>query len=134
VAERDANSAGINVSGNARVNRLEVHGDVVGRDKVVGALQEEADAAQDRQQLLDLVAKLQTQVSTLEEADAGLRQDAGDELQKAQQAGQQGDKNRFIEKLEAARGYLERIAEVLPIGLQLAQTVATIATRANGLW
>jgi len=134
VAEGDASSAGINVSGNARVNKLEVHGDVVGRDKVVGALQEEADTAADRQQLLELVAKLQAQVSALEDADSGLRQDAGDELHKAQEAGEQGDKNRFLEKLDAARGYLERIAEVLPIGLQLAQTVATVAQRANGLW
>ncbi len=134
MAEREASNAGINVSGNARVNKLEVHGDVVGRDKVVSALQEGADAAQDRRQLLELVARLQAQVSALEDADAGLRQDAGDELQKAQQAGEQGDKHRFLEKLESARGYLERIAEVLPVGLQLAQTVATLAQRANGLW
>ena len=134
MAERDPSSAGINISGNARVSKIDVQGDVVGRDKVIGALAEEASAAQDREQLLALIVKLQEQVKALEEAPGGLTQDAGDELQKAQQAGEHGDRNRLLEKLDAARGYLERIAEVVPVGLQLAQTVATIAQRANGLW
>ena len=41
---------------------------------------------------------------------------------------------RFLEKLDTARGFLERIAEALPVGIQLAQTAAMIATRASGLW
>ena len=134
MAERDASSAGINIGGNARVNKIDVQGDVIGRDKVVGAIEDEAHAAQDRQQLLDALAKLQAQVDALEQAPAALKTDAHDDLDKAKQAGEQGDKNRLLEKLESARGYLEKMAEFVPIGLQLAQTVATIATRANGLW
>ena len=134
MAENEGTSAGINVGGNARVSRIDVQGDVVGRDKVVGATPEDAAAAQDRAQLLAVLAQLQEQVKALESAPTGLRQDAADELGKAQQAGEQGDKGRFLEKLETARGYLERIAEALPVGIQLAQTVAMIATRASGLW
>ena len=134
MAERDASSAGINIGGNARVSKIDVQGDVIGRDKVVGAIDDEAQAAQDRQQLLDALAKLQAQVDALEQAPSGLKSDAHDDLDKAKQAGEQGDKNRLLEKLESARGYLERMAEFVPIGLQLAQTVATIAQRANGLW
>ena len=134
MAQSEGSSSGINVGGNARVNKIDVRGDVIGRDKVIGALADEASAAQDREQLLALIARLQEQVKALEQAPSGLKDDASDELQKAHQAGQEGDRNRFLEKLESARGYLERIAEALPIGLQLAQTVATIAQRANGLW
>lgn len=134
VAERDASSAGISIGGNARVSKIDVQGDVIGRDKVIGAISDEAQAAQDRQQLLDALSKLAAQVKALEEAPSGPKQDASDDLQKAQQAGADGDKSRLLEKLDSARGYLERIAEVVPIGLQLAQTVATIAQRANGLW
>jgi len=134
VPENEGSSAGINVGGNARVNRIDVQGDVVGRDKVVGATPEDASAAQDRAQLLAVLAQLQEQVKALEAAPAGLKEDASDELTKAQQAGEQGDKGRFLEKLDTARGYLERLAEALPVGLQLAQTVAMIAQRASGLW
>jgi hypothetical protein len=134
VAENEGSSAGINIGGSARVSRIDVQGDVVGRDKIVGATPEDAAAAQDRAQLLAVLAQLQEQVKALEAAPSGLREDASDELSKAKQAGEQGDKGRFLEKLETAHGYLERIADALPVGIQLAQTVAMIATRAAGLW
>ncbi len=131
MAERDPRGTGINISDSARVNRIEVHGDVIG---VYNAMGDDARAAQDRQQLLAVLARLQEQVTALEDAPTGLREDAGDELQKAQKAAEQGDRSRFLEKLESAKGYLERVAELVPVGLQMAQTVATIAQRAQGLW
>jgi hypothetical protein len=134
VAERDANSAGINISGNARVSKIDVQGDVIGRDKIIGALADEASAVQDRQQLLNVIAKLQEQITALEEAPTGLREDASGELDKARKAGEQGDKGRLLDKLETARGYLEKMVELVPVGMQLAQTVALIAQRAQGLW
>jgi DNA repair exonuclease SbcCD ATPase subunit len=134
VAERDPSSAGINIGGNARVSKIDVQGDVIGRDKVIGALADEASAAQDREQLLALIVQLQAQVKALEEAPESIREDASDELEKARKAGEQGDKSRLLEKLETARGYLEKMVELVPVGVQLAQAVAAIAQRANGLW
>ena len=138
MADRDTNdqpsSAAFHLGQGARINKIDIQGNVAGRDVVIGTTTDQIAAAQDRQQLLALVARLQEQVKALEEAPAGLRGDAGDELRKAQEAGQQGDKDRLVEKLETARGYLERIGESLPAGLALAQAVAALAQRATGLW
>jgi hypothetical protein len=128
-------SAGIYLGEGARIGKLDVSGNVAGRDVVVGAkLADAAAEAGDRQQLLEILKQLEEQVAALHEAPSGLRSDTTDELRKAREAGEQGDADRLGEKLETARSYLERIGQALPAALTLAQAVAAIATRAAGLW
>src|SRR3979411_1793888 len=107
MGQRDLESAGIYMEQGASIKTVSIGGNVVGRDLTIGA-----DAAVDeRQRLLGEIEDLRAQVAALAEANPGLRDDAHDELSKAKTAGAQGDTNRLVEKLEAARGYLERLGE-----------------------
>src|SRR5690349_13735862 len=134
MTESEPTSSAINLNRGSRVGRIEIHGNVAGRDVVLQALADEASTAQDRQQVLELLARIEQRVAALEAAPPGLRGDAVDELRKAHDAGAQGDKSRLSEKLAAARDYLMRIGSEIPDALALAQTVATIATKVVGLW
>jgi hypothetical protein len=133
VAERDSESTAFSVGKGARIGKIEVHGHVAGRDVVVGTTPADAASAQDLPQVLELLHRLEEQIAALAEAPAGLRADARDEVQKAHQAGAQGDTERLVEKLGTAQGYLERIGQSLPAAVTLAQTVATLAQRISGL-
>ena len=129
MGQRDLESAGIYMEQGASIKTVSIGGNVVGRDLTIGA-----DAAVDeRQRLLAEIEDLRVQVAALAEANPGLRDDAHDELSKAKTAGEQGDTNRLVEKLEAARGYLERLGQDLPSALALAGTVATLVQRVAGL-
>ena len=126
--QRDLESAGIYMEQGASIKSVSV-GNLAGRDLTIGA-----DAGVDeRQRLLAEIEELRAQVAALAEANPGLRDDAHDELSKAKTAGEQGDTNRLVEKLEAARGYLERLGKDLPSALALAGTVATLVQRVAGL-
>ena len=126
--QRDLESAGIYMEQGASIKSVSV-GNLAGRDLTIGA-----DAAVDeRKRLLAEIEELRAQVAALAEANPGLRDDAHDELSKAKTAGEQGDTNRLVEKLEAARGYLERLGKDLPSALALAGTVATLVQRVAGL-
>jgi hypothetical protein len=129
MVQRDLESAGIYMEQGASIKTVSIGGNVVGRDLTIGA-----DAAVDeRQRLLAEIEDLRAHVAALAEANPGLRDDAHDELSKAKTAGEQGDTNRLVEKLEAARGYLERLGKDLPSALALAGTVATLVQRVAGL-
>jgi hypothetical protein len=134
VAEHEPNSAAFHLGQGGRIGKIDIRGNVAGRDVVLGPTTADAEAAQDRQQLLALVLKLQEQVAALEQAPTGLKADAADELRKAHEAGQEGDSARLTEKLGTARDYLERIGQSLPAALALAQAVAAVAARAAGLF
>jgi hypothetical protein len=134
VADNEPSSAAFHLGQGARIGKVDVRGNVAGRDVVVGTTAADAEAAEDRQQLLALVLRLQEQVAALQEAPQGLKEDAADELRKAHEAGQQGDAGRLTEKLDTARGYLERIGQTLPSALALAQAIAAVAARAAGLF
>ncbi len=128
MVQRDLESAGIYMEQGASIKSVSV-GNLAGRDLTIGA-----DAGVDeRQRLLAEIEELRAQVAALAEANPGLRDDAHDELSKAKTAGEQGDTNRLVEKLEAARGYLERLGKDLPSALALAGTVATLVQRVAGL-
>jgi hypothetical protein len=134
VAESHANdSTAFHLEQGARIGKLSVGGNVAGRDVVIGVTPADAEKATDRQQVLELLERLEAAVGKLEEAPSGLRADAVDELRKAKQAGQEGDTQRLAEKLETAHGYLDRIASTLPAALSLAQAVALLAQRIPGL-
>ncbi len=132
MAERESESTAFSLGKGARIGKIEVGGHVAGRDVAVGSTPADAASAQDMPQVLELLRRLEEQITELAEAPAGLRDDAQDELRKAQQAGTQGDTQRLVEKLGTARGYLERIGHTLPAALTLAQTVATLAQRISG--
>jgi hypothetical protein len=133
-ADHEPTSAAINLGRGAHIDKLDIRGSVAGRDVNIGITPADAAVAQDRQEVLKLLLRLQEEVAALQEAPSALRGDAGDELRKAHDAGEQGDSGRLVEKLESARGYLERIGQTLPAALGIAQTVAAIASRAAGLW
>jgi hypothetical protein len=134
LAERQSNdSAAFHLERGARIDKLSVGGNVAGRDVVIGVTPADAEKATDRQQVIELLERLEAEVAKLEEAPPGLRADAADELRKAKQAGQEGDTQRLAEKLETAHGYLERITATLPAALSLAQAVAMLAQRIPGL-
>ncbi len=133
MASGELGSAAFQVGQGARIGNIEVGGNVAGRDVVVGVTAAEASAVKDRQEVLALLTRLQDQVAALAEAPSSLRDDAHDELRKAKEAGEQGNTDRLVEKLETAHGYLERIAATLPAAIGLAQAVATLGQRVIGL-
>jgi hypothetical protein len=132
MAERDSESTAFSLGKGARIGKIEIGGHVVGRDVVVSAAPADASAAQRLPEVLVVLKRLEEQIADLAEAPAGLRDDAQDEVRKAQNAGEQGDTQRLVEKLGTAQGYLERIGQSLPAAVTLAQTVATIAQRITG--
>ena len=132
MSQRESDSTAFSVGKGARIGRINVGGNVAGRDVVVGTTPAEAAAAQDMSQVLAVLEQVQQQIATLEAAPQGLRDDAHDEVVKAQQAGAEGDTDRFVEKLGTAQKYLERIGQSLPAAVALAQTVATLAMRVSG--
>lgn len=133
MAEGEPSIAAFSVGQGGRIGKIEVGGNVAGRDIHIGVTPTDAAAAEDRQQLLALVAKLQVEVAGLRDAPPGLRTDASDELRKASEAGEQGDTDRLVEKLGAAQNFLERIGQSLPAALALAQTAAALAARFTGV-
>ena len=135
MSEHESGSAAFRLERGARIDKIDIRGNVAGRDVVIGGPSPDAAAAaQDREQLLQLISQLQQQVAALEEAPPGIREDAADDLRKAHAAGADGDAERLTEKLESARGYLERVGQSVPAALALAQTIAGIVARVSGLW
>src|SRR5215207_509494 len=131
VAEQGSGGGGssaFHLEDKARIDKLHIEGNVAGRD--VNVTPADAEGVASRKELLALLTKLQAQVAALEQAPPGLQRDAGDELKKAQEAGEEGDNNRLVEKLQSAHGYLERIAATLPAAVSVAQVVASLAQRA----
>ena len=135
MAQHYSDSNAFSVGKGGRIGNISLGGNVAGRDVVVTTTTSTGDAASDNdlKPVLEALASLQDQIAKLEQAPPGLRDDAQDELRKAQQAGSLGDTQRLAEKLGAAKGYLERIGQHLPEALSLAQTVAMLATRVAGV-
>jgi hypothetical protein len=133
MAENSHSSSAFNLGRGAHIDKLTVGGNVAGRDVVVGVTPADASAAADLHAVMEMLLKLQQQVAALEDAPAGLREDAADELRKAHEAGAQNDPERLAEKLHSAQSYLERIGAALPPAVAIAQTVASLALRVTGL-
>jgi hypothetical protein len=132
MADNSQSSSAFNLGRGAHIGTLSVGGHVAGHDVVVGTSPTDAMAASDQREILELLVKVQAQLAALEGAPAGLREDATDELRKAQAAGEQGDDHRLAEKLQSAQSYLERIATAVPAAVSIAQTVAALAVRLTG--
>jgi endonuclease/exonuclease/phosphatase family metal-dependent hydrolase len=126
-----SDSKGIDFGTNNRFRDVRVEGTVAGRD--VHQQTTTGDGAFDRQQLLDALERLQVEIMQLQDAPAGDREDARDELRKASEAAQEGDHDRMVKKLNGAETILHAIGENLPAALALSQTIAVVAQKALGL-
>jgi hypothetical protein len=110
-------------------------GDVAGGNitkidaKITGA---DAANANTKQELLALIGKLQFEVADLKDAPKGKCQDAEDELRKAKEAGEEGDKGRLLEKLESAQKIILALGTTIPAALQLGETIGALLQRAMG--
>jgi hypothetical protein len=124
-------SAAFHLGKGARIDSVKITGNVAGRDVHIGVRR--GRGANDRAQVLELLARLHQEVAALQQAPEGLRDDAADELKKAQAAGEAGDDDRLVEKLSSAQGYLERTATTLPAPVSLVRAVATLVQRVPGL-
>src|SRR5262245_50915106 len=133
MAEEQPGSAAFYLGKGARIDSVKITGNVAGRDVNIGVSPADAEAVSERKQVLELLGRVLAEVEALNEAPSGLREDAADELKKAQAAGEAEDDDRLVEKLSSAQGYLERIATALPVAVTLAQTVATLVQRVPGL-
>jgi endonuclease/exonuclease/phosphatase family metal-dependent hydrolase len=125
-----SDSRGIDFGTNNRFRDVRVEGTIAGRDI---HQQTTTGGAFDQQQLLDALDRLQTEVMQLQDAPAGDREDASDELRKASEAAQAGDHDRMVKKLNGAGAILNTIGENLPAALALGQTVAVLAQKVMGL-
>ncbi len=133
MARQESDSAAFSLGKGARIGKIEVGGNVAGRDVVVSTTSADAASVQDMAQVLKVLEGVEEQITNLQEAPVGLRDDAQDEVRKARRAGAEGDTERLVEKLGTAQGYLERLGQTLPAAVTLAQTVATLAQRISGL-
>jgi len=133
MGQAEPGSAAFYLGKGARIDSVKIEGNVAGRDVNIGVSPADAAAVSERAQLLEVLNKLLAEVEGLEEAPSGLRSDAAYELKNAASAGADGNDGRLVEKLETARGYLERIAAAVPAAVTLAHTVATLVSRVPGL-
>src|SRR5690242_3169907 len=109
MGQRESESTAFSLGKGARTGNISVGGHVAGRDVVVSTPPADAASTQDLSQVLATLQQIEEQLTKLDQAPAGLREDAQDELRKAHHAGAQGDTQRLAEKLGTAQNYLERI-------------------------
>ena len=131
MADGADSSTGIDFGSNNRFRDVKLEGTVAGRD--VQQQTTTSTGAFDQQQLLEALERLQAEVMQLQEAPAGEREDARDELRKASEAAEQGDQERMVKKLEGAQRILQTVGESLPAALALGQTIGLLAQKAMGL-
>lgn len=91
----------------------------------------DAAAVDSKQELLELIDKLQSDVVSLTDAPKGKREDADYALRKAKEACEESDKERLLEKLAAAEKFMLEIT--LPAASTLANTIGTLLQRARAL-
>jgi hypothetical protein len=92
-----------------------------------------AAGVDDGQALLRLIEQLRGDVSRLTDVPEGDREDAADELRKAWEAGQRGNRKRLLEKLESAQKLLLPLAGESPTALRVADAVGALLQRALAL-
>ena len=111
-----------------------ISGKVAGRDLIeVTTTAEAAADVQTKQQLLDLIAQLQADIAKLTDAPEGDRDDMRDELAKAKQAAEKGDKDRLVNKLESARTIMVTLSGAIPAALKLSEAIGALLQRVPGL-
>ncbi len=97
---------------------------------------DQAAAADGRQDLLRLIQQLREDAARLSQAGApaGNLVDVDDDLRKAKEAGEQGDTQRLLEKLESAQRIVLALAGRIPAAVKLGETIGVVLQRAVALW
>ena len=88
---QDPSSAAFYLGKGARIDSVKITGNVAGRDVHIGVTPAEAEGVSERAQMLELLSRVLAELEALNEAPSGLKQDAEDELKKAQAAGEAED-------------------------------------------
>jgi hypothetical protein len=120
--------------GRAQIQGSVSIGDVAGRDMIkVNVSVADAAAVDTKQDLLDLIGKLQANVAALKDVPEGDREDAEDALRRAREGGEKGDKTRMIQKLESAQKIMVALGGTIPAAFELGKSIGTLIQRAIGL-
>lgn len=90
----------------------------------------EVASVTDMQRVLRQIEALQTDVTKLTDAPKGLRNDAAYALSAAKDAGEEGDRDRLREKLEAVQKLVLDISASVPAAAELAQTIGILLQQA----
>ena len=106
-------------------------GDLAGRDIVkVTVTTAPAAGVTDDQELLKVIDQLRAEVAKLTDAPEGAPEDAEDELRKAREAGQKGNKSRLLEKLTSAQKVLLSLGGGVAAAVKLADALSALVQRA----
>jgi hypothetical protein len=101
-------------------------GDVAGRDIRKVTITTAVATVSGEQEWLARIDQVRATVARLTNAARGQRQDADDELRKAREAIEEGDRPRLLEKLEGAQRILLSLGGRVPAALPLAEEVGTL--------
>ena len=129
-ADSQSSNKGIDFGRENRLSNVHISGTIAGRDVVqITATPEAAAGVKDKEQFLALITQLQSDVAKLTEAPAGERQDAQDELAKAKEAGEKGDTDRVVKKLQSAQAIMTALGSSIPAAVQLGETIGTLLVK-----
>jgi hypothetical protein len=114
---------GTKIGGNVSI------GDVAGENITKITTTAAAAGRREDQELMASIDRIRAELAGLIDAPKGKRQDADDELRKAQEASRVADRPRMLEKLEGAQRILLSIGSSLPAALKTAETISVLVRR-----
>lgn len=125
----------IDMGPNARIGSFKT-GDMAGGDITKIDIKVNAtDAAgmDNKADLLKLIAQVQADLIALKDIPGDEREDVTDELRKAEKAGEEGKKERLLDKLDNAQQILLKLGGTIPAALKLGETIGVLIQRAMQL-
>jgi hypothetical protein len=131
--EESNRSTGVDFGQGNQIGPVSISGNVAGRDLRITTTTEAAEGVETREQLLAVIASLRAEIEQLQEASAGDREDADDELRKAAEAAEKGDSDRVVQKLDAAQRIMVGLGAAIPAAVKLGEIIATLIPRIPGL-
>lgn len=126
------NMPGVKIKGNFTVRDM-AGGNISNVNVDIKITAAAAAAATDKEQVITLIDNLHTEVAKLTDAPKGKQEDAADDLRKAREAGEEGDTERLLEKLESAQRILFSLGSTTPAALVLGQSIGVLLQRVMGL-
>jgi hypothetical protein len=111
-------------------------GDVAGRDMTkidIKVNTADAAAVNSKDELLKLIAQVQADVAALKDAPKGQRDDTEYALRKAQEAVEEDDPSRLLEKLQEAENKLLMFGKTIPAAFKLGETIGVLIQRAMSM-
>ena len=133
-SDSQGSSRGIDFGRGNRLSNVNISGTIAGRDVTqITTTPEAAAGVKDKEELLALIEQLQGDIAKLTEAPEGERRDAQDELVKAKEAGEKGDHERLVKKLQSAQAIMAALGSTIPAAFQLGETIGTLLQKVPGL-